>query len=70
LTQNGCSPRREIGGALGVDAIIHGGVFDVMERDGTYGGGKGETRVTVRYSILACKNGSWRRTLVIGCGRT
>ncbi len=55
---------REIGTALGVDAIIQGEVFDVTERDGSYGGGKGETRVTVRYSMLACRTGAvlWEAT--------
>lgn len=47
----------EIGGALGVEAIIQGEVLNVYQHDGDGEGRKGVTRVTVRFSMLDCLNG-------------
>jgi hypothetical protein len=44
---------QQIGAALKVDAIFQGEVFDIREKDGVYGGDRGETQVTVRYALLA-----------------
>ncbi|MBD3336100.1 MAG: hypothetical protein GF355_11355 [Candidatus Eisenbacteria bacterium] len=46
-----------IGEALDVDCIIQGEIVNVTQRDGVYGGNKGTTRVTVRYSMLDTRTG-------------
>src|SRR6185437_6233426 len=46
-----------IGAALGVDAIIQGEVVNVYQRDGAFGRQKGQTRVTVRFTMLDCRDG-------------
>ena len=48
---------REIGTAVGVDAIMQGEIVNVFQQDGSYGGSKGQTRVTVRYTLLDCRDG-------------
>lgn len=48
----------KIGEALGVDAICQGEVWNVQQEDGEWGGNKGETRVTVRFTILDARDGS------------
>lgn len=55
---------QEVGNALKVDAIFQGEVFDIRERDGEYGGNRGETQVTVRYALLSTKAGTvlWEAT--------
>lgn len=49
---------REIGNALEVDAIVQGEVVNVYQEDGQYGGNKGTTRVTVRFTMLGTRDGS------------
>jgi hypothetical protein len=46
-----------IGNALGVDAIIQGEAVEVYQRDGVYGAYVGETRVTVRLSLIGVEEG-------------
>ncbi len=48
---------RDIGAALGIDAIMQGEIVNVFQQDGTFGGNKGQTRVTVRFTMLDCRNG-------------
>ena len=48
---------KEIGSALGVDAILQGEVLNIHQVDGVYGGNKGTTRVTVRYSMIGVSEG-------------
>ena len=48
---------RQIGDALGVEAIIQGEVVSVVQEDGAFGWTKGSTRVTVRYSMLGVNSG-------------
>lgn len=58
------STLKKIGSALKVDAILQGEVFDIKQIDGTYGGDKGETSLTVRYVILSTTVGDvlWEAT--------
>lgn len=49
---------RKIGTALGTDAVIQGEVVNVFQQDGEYGGNKGETRVTVRFTMLGTRDGT------------
>lgn len=55
---------REICSKLGADAIVQGEIYDVIKRDGQYGGNKGETRCKLRYSLLSAKDGKtvWETT--------
>lgn len=48
---------REIGNALGIDAILQGEIVNIFQEDGHYGGNKGTTRVTVRFTMLDAKDG-------------
>ncbi len=48
---------REIGAAIGVDAILQGELVSVQQADGVYGGNRGTTRVTVRYTLLDAHDG-------------
>lgn len=48
---------KDIGQALGVDAILQGEIVNIQQRDGVYGGNKGTTRVTVRYSMMGVQSG-------------
>lgn len=48
---------RDFGTALGVGAILQGEIVNVFQRDGEFGGDKGQTRVTVRFTILDCEHG-------------
>lgn len=48
---------KDIGDALGVDAIIQGEIVNLQQTDGVYGGNKGTTRVTVRYSMMGVQSG-------------
>lgn len=48
---------QEIGSALKVDAILQAEIVNVFQADGSYGGNKGTTRVTVRLSMLGTKKG-------------
>ncbi len=54
----------KIGDVLEVDAVIQGEIVSVRQRDGSFGGSKGQTRVTVRYSMLGVKDGKllWEAT--------
>jgi hypothetical protein len=55
---------RDVGAALHVDGIFQGEVFDMRQRDGTFAIAKAETQVTVRYALLATKDGTvlWEGT--------
>jgi hypothetical protein len=48
---------KEIGDTLGVDAIIQCEIVNVQQTNGVYGGNKGTTRVTLRYSIMGVRSG-------------
>lgn len=54
----------EIGDSLGVDAILQGEIIYVFQRDGIFSAASGQTRVTVRYSILGTDSGKllWEAT--------
>jgi hypothetical protein len=43
---------KRFGQVLGVDAILQGEIVNVYQQDGTFGGNKGTTRVTVRLTML------------------
>jgi hypothetical protein len=47
----------KIGNKLGVDAIIQGFVKEVFQRDGVYGGNRGETRIIIKYIMLSTSSG-------------
>ena len=49
----------EIGNALNVDAILQGEIVNIFQEDGQvgYGGNRGTTRVTVRFTMLDVKDG-------------
>lgn len=49
----------QFGAALGTDAIMQAEIVQVVQEDAQagYGGHKGYTRVTVRFSMLDCRNG-------------
>lgn len=47
----------QLGTLLGVDAIMQGEMVNVTQQDGVYGQNKGQTRVTVRFTILGTKEG-------------
>ena len=49
----------KIGMALGVDAILQGEIVNVFQQDGkfAFGGNKGITKVSVRFSMLGTKSG-------------
>lgn len=46
-----------IGQALACDSVLQGEVVNVYQRDGEFGSHKGETRVTVRFTLLDARNG-------------
>jgi PBP1b-binding outer membrane lipoprotein LpoB len=48
----------EIGSTLGVDAILQGEIVNIFQEDGQYGGNRGTTRVTVRFSMLNTNEGN------------
>lgn len=48
----------DIGNALKVDAIMQGGIIEVQQADGNGWGQKGQSRATVRYSMISTKAGS------------
>lgn len=48
----------KVGDALGVDAILQGELVGLRQVDGQYGGNKGTTNVTVRFSLLGTEDGS------------
>ena len=48
---------RLVGDVLDVDVIVQGELVDVYQVDGVYGGNKGQTRVTVRFTMLDCQLG-------------
>ncbi len=48
---------KEFGRVLNVDAILQGEVVNIFQKDGRYGGNKGTTRVTVRFSMLGTNRG-------------
>jgi len=48
----------EIGSTLEVDAILQGAIVNITQEDGQYGGNKGTTRVTVRFSMLDTNEGN------------
>ncbi len=56
----------DIGNALGIDAILQGEIVNIFQQDGEfgYGGNRGKTRVTVRFSMLGTKDGKllWEAT--------
>ena len=47
----------KIGNALQCDAVMQGEVLNVFQEDGQWGRNKGQTRVTVRYTILDTRKG-------------
>lgn len=49
---------QKVGKALGVDVILQGALVRVVQQDGEFGGNKGTTRVTVRFSLLGTAEGS------------
>ena len=48
----------DIGSTLEVDAILQGEIVSIFQEDGQYGGNKGTTRVTVRFSMLDTNQGN------------
>ncbi len=53
-----------IGLKLGVDAIIQGFIKEVFQRDGVYGGNRGEAKIVVKYIMLSTRTGDviWEAT--------
>lgn len=47
-----------IGKALNVDALVQGELLNVQQEDGEFGGNKGQTRVTVRFTMLGTRDGT------------
>lgn len=45
-----------VGEILEVDAILQGEIVNIFQEDGHYGGNKGTTRVSVRFSMMSTKN--------------
>lgn len=54
----------EIGAALNADAFIQGEVFDISQKDGEFGSHVGQTRLTVRYTMMDVNKGTvlWEAT--------
>jgi hypothetical protein len=48
---------KEIGNALNIDAILQGEIVNIFQEDGHYGGTRGTTRVTVRFTMLDVNGG-------------
>ncbi len=55
---------KKIGYSLNVDAIIQGEIFGITKIDGAYGKNVGQTRCSMRYSLLSAKDGKilWETT--------
>jgi hypothetical protein len=55
---------RRVGSAMRVDAVMQGELLDIEQRDGVYGGTRGQTIVTVRYMLLGTSSGNmlWEGT--------
>ena len=53
-----------LGLKLGVDAIIQGFIKEVFQRDGVYGGNRGEAKIVVKYIMLSTRTGDviWEAT--------
>lgn len=51
------SALKRFGAALGVDALMQGELVSVYQEDGHFGGNKGTTRVTVRFTMLSTRDG-------------
>ena len=47
----------KIGTYLKIDALVQGFVKDVVQRDGIYGGNRGETKITIKYVMFSTKTG-------------
>lgn len=56
----------ELGKSLHSDAIVQGFVREIFQRDGVYGGNRGETRITIKYVMFSVSNGDiiWEATCV------
>lgn len=48
---------RQIGEAVGADAILQGAVLSLEQDDGQYGVNKGTTKITVQFSLLDARSG-------------
>ena len=48
---------KTFGDALGVDALVQGELVNIQQEDGQFGGNKGHTRVTVRFTMLSTRDG-------------
>ena len=44
---------KKIGKNLSTDAVIQGFVKEVFQRDGVYGGNRGETKIVVKYVMFS-----------------
>lgn len=55
---------KKLGTSIGCDAVIQGEIFNITKKDGEYGKNKGETRCSVRYSMVSTKDGKviWETT--------
>jgi hypothetical protein len=55
---------KKIGTQLGVDAILQGTLYDVIQRDGSYPGVASLTSLTLRYTLMSTNNGNtlWEGT--------
>jgi hypothetical protein len=51
---------KQIGSELGVDAILQGTLYDVIQKDGAggFGGQRPQTSLTLRYTLLNTNNGN------------
>lgn len=55
----------KIGKKLNVGAIIQGFVREITQKDGVYGGNRGETRITLKYVMFSTNTGDvlWEATI-------
>ncbi|MBN8568970.1 MAG: hypothetical protein J0M18_05025 [Ignavibacteria bacterium] len=55
---------KQIGTSLNVDGIVQGEIYNITKVDGRYGGNKGETKCSMRYSLLSANDGKvlWETT--------
>lgn len=51
--------------AINVDAIVQGEIFNIIKIDGRYGSNKGETKCSLRYSLISGSDGKllWETTV-------
>ena len=48
---------KKLGKSIGCDAVIQGEIYNITKKDGEYGKNKGETRCSVRYSMVSTTDG-------------